>query len=66
MLIALSLFGLSVVSAGLIISELWKAPEAYEDEAGFHVVDKPQRISRPRASKPRAPAVYEEEAVINA
>ena len=66
MLVAMSLLGLSLASLGLLIHELWSAPEAYEDQTGFHVVDNPQRISIPRTLKPHAPAVYEEQAVINA
>lgn len=66
MLVILSLLGLCFASLGLLVRELWSAPEGYEDQTGFHVVDGPQRVSRTRTSKPHAPAVYEERAVINA
>jgi hypothetical protein len=66
MLIALSLLGLSVASAAILIRELRNAPEAYEDQAGFHVVDETPRISRFRAPKPHVAAAYEEDAVASA
>jgi hypothetical protein len=66
MLIILSLFGLSIASAAILIRELRSAPEAYEDQTGFHVVDETPHISRFRAPKAHAPAAYEKDAVASA
>ena len=66
MLIALSLLGLSVASAAILIRELRSAPEAYEDQTGFHLVDEPPRISSFRAPKPHLAGAYEEDAVASA
>jgi hypothetical protein len=40
MIIAAGLFVAEVVSLALIIRELRKAPEGYEDEHGFYIVHK--------------------------
>ena len=65
-LIVLSLLGLSVASAAILIRELKSAPEAYEGQTGFHVVEETSRISRFRAPMAHASAAYEEDAVVNA
>ncbi len=54
MLIALGLFGLSSLAAALLAHELRRAPTAYEDNAGFHIVErtlKPAGTSMPSISR---------------
>lgn len=54
MLVALGLLGLSSLAAALLAHELRRAPTAYEDDAGFHIVErtlKPAGTSMPPISR---------------
>jgi hypothetical protein len=48
-IILVNLLGLFSAAAALTIRELWRAPEGYEDQTGFHVVRK--TAAHPEASR---------------
>lgn len=55
MLIAFGLFGLASASLALLVHELISAPNGYEDDAGFHIVE--QTVSEFRLSLLETPRI---------
>jgi hypothetical protein len=57
--ILLGLFGIAAISLATIVAELRRAPEAYEDEHGFHILPKHGLLSRAGTGKTIKPLIGE-------